>query len=345
MDAEPMETDPIATPSRGIATTTLRTALELSGATHRQPLGPIAEGLSSATFERVVLDGERFVVKRLSYDTDWVMRAVADVGVPRVVRMQTSGLLDSLPACLDTTLVDVAFDPATGMAELLMRDVSSAFLRDCDPFTAEQHAALLDGMAQLHAASTGMTDQLGLTQPAQRWQMLGPAFARREALRGPLTGVPGLLLPMWGRLAQNAPDLHRAVLMLAEDPAPLVTALAATPQSLVHGDWKGGNLGIAADGRIVLVDWAFPGVDAPCVDLGWYLAVNCDRLPESKEATIARYRAALERHGLATSGWWERQLPLALLGGAVQMAWSKCDQPDELDWWSARVAEAEALLP
>jgi hypothetical protein len=46
-----------------------------------------------------------------------------------------------------------------------------------------------------------------------------------------------------------------------------------------------------------------------------------------------------------TAGWWGYQLSLALLGCAVQMGWSKCDQPDELAWWSARVAEASALLP
>lgn len=326
-------------------TTTVQTVLDLSGATHREPLGPTAEGLSSATFERVVINGDRYVVKRLSYETDWVMRAVADVGVPRVVRMHTSGLFDSLPTCIDTTLVTVAHDPATGMAELLMRDVSDAFLRDSDPFSADQHAVFVDGMAQLHASTQGMVDELGLTPPAQRWQMLGPAFARQEALRGPLTGVPGVLLPMWSRLAQNAPDVYRTAVALAENPERLVRALAATPQCLVHGDWKGGNLGIAADGRIILVDWAFPGIDAPCADLGWYLAVNCDRLPEGKDATIERYRNALERHGLQTSAWWDRQLPLALLGAAVQLAWSKCDQAEELAWWSGRVAEGSALLP
>jgi Phosphotransferase enzyme family len=324
---------------------TLQTALDLSSADERLPLGPTAEGLSSATFERVVIDGVRYVVKRLSYETDWVMRAVEDSGVPRVVRMQTSGLFDRLPDCLDTTLVDVAFDPVTGMAELLMRDESDAFLRDSEPITPEQNALLLDAMAQLHASTRGMVDEVGLTTPAQRWQMLRPAFARNEELRGPLSGVPGLLQPMWDRLAQNAPDTHRVLHDLAENPAALVAALATTPQSLVHGDWKGGNLGIAADGRVVLVDWAFPGVDAPCADLGWYLAVNCDRLPERKEAVIDRYRDALERHGMRTAGWWERQLPLAMLGCAVQMAWSKCDQADELAWWSARVAEGTALLP
>lgn len=318
--------------------------LDLSRAVDRRALGPTAEGLSSATFERVVIDGAPYVIKRLSYETDWVMRAVVDVGVPRVVRMYASGLFAGLPGCIDTALVDVAYDPVTGMAELLMRDVSEAFLRDEDPISPYQHALLLDSMAQLHASTVGMVDQLGLTTPAQRWQILGPDFVARERVRGPLTGVPALLGPMWERLGQRAPDTHAIVLSLARDPTRLVAGLAETPRSLVHGDWKGGNLGIIDDGRIILVDWAFPGVDAPCVDLGWYVAVNCDRLPESKEATIDRYRSALERHGLATAGWWERQLSLALLGTAVQMAWSKCDQPDELGWWSARVAEGAALL-
>jgi thiamine kinase-like enzyme len=150
---------------------------------------------------------------------------------------------------------------------------------------------------------------------------------------------------MWERLAAADPATHAVLSTVVEGPRPLVQALSSTPRSLVHGDWKGGNLGIAADGRIILVDWAFPGIDAPCADLGWYLAVNCDRLPEGKDATIERYRNALERHGLQTSAWWDRQLPLALLGAAVQLAWSKCDQAEELAWWAGRVAEGSALLP
>jgi hypothetical protein len=322
----------------------MQTSLDLSRATHREPLGPTAEGLSSASFERVVLDGQAHVIKRLSYDSDWVMRAVQDTGVPRVIKMYAGGWFDRLPEVIDPALVDVAFDPATGMTELLMRDMSSAFLRDTDPITADQHETFLDAMAQQHAATLGMVDDMGLTPSRVRWTMLNPAFAEREAQHGPLTGVPALLQPMWKRLAQNAPEMHALLAALLDDPTPLVDALATTPQALVHGDWKGGNLGIADDGRVVLVDWAFPGIDAPCADLGWYLAVNCDRLSESKEAAIDRYRQALERHGLQTAGWWDTQLPLALLGTAMQMAWSKCDQPAELAWWSARVAEAAALL-
>ena len=320
-------------------------SLDLSRASDREALGPTAEGLSSASFERLTLDGDPYVVKRLSYDTDWVMRAVDDRGRPRVVRMFTSGMFARLPACIDTTLVAVAYDPTTGLTELLMRDVGALFLRDDEPITVAQHATLIDAMSQLHAATWDLTDDIGLTPPANRWRALSPAFARREAERGSLTGVPALIQPLWDRLAQADPATHRVLLGLAEDPTPLVAGLASTPRALVHGDFKGGNLGLHPDSRVVLVDWAFPGVDAPCADLAWYLAVNCDRIPEGKEATIARYRAALESHGIDTGGWWDRQLALSLLGGAVQMAWSKADQPEELAWWAARVHEASALLP
>ena len=328
-----------------LAVPAVPTSLDLRRASQRQLLGRTAEGLSSAAFERLAIDGRRYVVKRLSYDTDWVMRAVGDVGPPRVVRMHASGLFDRLPGCIDTTLVAVAYDPETGLTELLMRDVGETFLRDSDPITAGQHATVIDAMAQLHAASWGMTDDLGLTPPARRWSVLSPGFARREAERGQPSGVPAALGPMWDRLSLVDPGTHRVVRRLADDPAPLVTALAGTPRALVHGDFKGGNLGLYPDGRIALVDWAFPGVDAPCADLAWYLAVNCDRLPESKESTIVRYHAALQGHGVDTGGWWDRQLALSLLGGAVQMAWSKADQPEELAWWAARVREACALLP
>lgn len=323
---------------------TVPASLDLSRASHREALGPTPEGLSSASFERLTLGGDPYVVKRLSYDTDWVMRAVDDIGTPRVVRMFASGMFDQLPDRIDTTLVDVAHDPETGLTELLMRDVSDAFLRDSNPITGEQQALLIEAMAQLHAATWGMTDDVGLTPAASRWCALIPAFARREAKRGPLSGVPALLAPMWGRLAEVEPEMHGALHALVKDPTPLIRGLAGTPQALVHGDFKGGNLGIHPDGRVVLVDWAFPGVEAPCVDLAWYLAVNCDRLPESKELTIERYRTSLHGNGIDTSEWWDRQLALSLLGGAVQMAWAKADQPEELAWWAARVREARPLL-
>jgi hypothetical protein len=324
--------------------TSVAASLDLSRATHREPLGPTAEGLSSATFERLRLDGESYVVKRLGRESDWVMRAARDVDVPYVARLFQAGVFELLEPVIDTALVDIAYHPDTGETELLMHDRSDAFLRDENPITEEQHAVLLHAMATMHAATWGWQDEWGLIAPGARYQILSPSFARSEMARGPLTGVPSALLPMWARLAELAPELHAILEPLAEDPTPLVRALADSPHCLVHGDWKGGNLGLLDDGRVLLVDWAFPGIDVPLSDLGWYLAVNCDRLPDSKEGTIEHYRSALESQGVSTEGWWDRQLTLALLGSAVQMAWNKCEQADELAWWGQHVIAGATLL-
>lgn len=47
-------------------------------------------------------------------------------------------------------------------------------------------------------------------------------------------------------------------------------------------------------GRTVVLDWEQPGRGAPLSDLAWYLAINCRRLPQSKEASIAAHREALQ---------------------------------------------------
>ena len=82
-----------------------------------------------------------------------------------------------------------------------------------------------------------------------------------------------------------------------------------------------------------------------CSDLAWYLAINCRRLPQSKEASIAAYREALElrhRHG----PWWDRQLALCLLGALVLFGWEKAlgGYDEELAWWETKSLAAAALL-
>ena len=93
------------------------------------------------------------------------------------------------------------------------------------------------------------------------------------------------------------------------------------------------------DGRTVLIDWAYVGEGPACHELGWYLALNRAKLPTSKERTIEAFRRGLERHGVDTTGWWQQQLDLALLGTVVQFGWEKAlGDEDELAWWCA-VAE------
>jgi hypothetical protein len=73
------------------------------------------------------------------------------------------------------------------------------------------------------------------------------------------------------------------------------------------------------------------------------VALNQARMPESKEATFDRFRASLERHGIDTAGWFERQLDLCLIGIIVTFGWEKAlGDEAELRWWEKRVGEALA---
>jgi thiamine kinase-like enzyme len=131
---------------------------------------------------------------------------------------------------------------------------------------------------------------------------------------------------------------------LPRTPWPLVSAFEGTPTTLSQGDWKCGNLGSHPDGRTILLDWALPGATPFCYDIAYYLAINSRRFTEPKEAVIEAYRQELESRGIATSGWFERQVELALLGAFVQLGWDKVEEPDEPGWWVERVLPTARTL-
>ena len=316
----------------------------LADATSREPM-KTADSLSSASFERVVIDGQPYVVKHLSTAADWIMRATGDVAC-RPLWVWRTGLLDTLPDCLDPLIVDVAHDSQTGVTTLLMPDVEGYLVPEgAAVLPLAQHHRFLDHMGALHAAFWNWDGPAALTPMANRYTALVPLTGAVERDLGHPGGVPSMLESAWQRLAAVSPEMGSGALAIAANPGVLVDALDETPTTLIHGDWKAGNLGSHPDGRTILLDWQWPGRAAGCVDLGWYLAVNCDRLPESKEASIAGYRDALVRHGVDVGDWFDRQLDLALLGAFVQMGWSKTDDPAELGWWVDRaLPTARALL-
>jgi hypothetical protein len=309
----------------------------------REPLDKNVDSLSGSPFERIGIAGVSYVLKHLGRDIDWVMRAFADGldgAPPRVIVMWRDGLLDVLPDVLDHALVGTSFDPATWRGAILMRDIGPTLVRSGkDRIDLHQHRRFLDHMAGLHASFWGFVDIPGLAPAGVGYAALTPATGVREAAAGYDDAVPRAIPAGWSRLHQVAVQAHDLALALAADPTPLVRALDQTPSTLVHGDWKYGNLGSHPDGRTVLLDWAWPGRNGACTDLAWYLAVNCDRLPESKEDATAAYRACLERRGVDTGPWWDRQLELALLGAFVQLGWSKTHDETELSWWTSRVVD------
>jgi hypothetical protein len=287
-----------------------------------------------------VIDGVRHVVKYVGADIDWIMRALGDGlggAPPWALVMWRSGLLDALPDCIDHAVVGMAWDRAANRVAVLMRDVSDTFVPPGAVIPLDRHHRFLDHMAGMHAAFWDFTDRYGLMPAANRYTGLTPAMSAREAAAGHEDAVPRAVPGGWDALRAAAPAAYELALGLATDPTPLVEALDETPATLIHGDWKAGNLGSHPDGTTVLVDWGWPGRGGPCVDLGWYLAVNCDVLPESKEDATAHLRTCLERQGVRTGGWWRRQLDLALVGAFVQLGWSKTHDPVELAWWVERV--------
>ncbi len=299
---------------------------------------------SGARFERVVIDGERFVLKYQDPRDDWLLRAAGDPG-RSYVRLWESGILGRLPTVLDHAVVAAAHDGAVGM--ILLRDVGDALLQPDVPFTPDQHARFLDHMAALHAAFWGWRDDVGLTPLERRYLLLSPQVAAAEAAAGSEAAVPQFMAEGWRRLPDVSPAMADVVLPLLVDPGPLVAALACLPHTLVHGDWKAANLGSHPDGRTVLLDFGeAPGEASPLADLSWYLALNAALLPESKDDVLESYRGALEGHGVATADWWDDAAALELLGCMLQFGWEKAlgGPGDELSWWEDRVQRGARCL-
>lgn len=316
----------------------------LAAATEREPLVH-NDGKSFVPMERVVIGGESYVTKSISPRFDWISRATGDY-VARVLTCWRLGILDALPECIDHTVVAVAYEAETNTTTLLMRDVGEWLVPEgAEPVSVEQHHGFLDHMASLHATFWETAQALpDLTPMSVRYSALSPMTSEIEAAIGSDAGVPSILGTAWRELDDAAPDAARVARALAADPWPLVTELARTPATFIHADWKMGNLGTHPDGRTILIDWQWPGTAPPCNDLTWYLAINADRMPESKESSIATYRDSLERHGVSTDGWFDRQIELSLLGAFVQLGWNKVHDAEELAWWSERALAAVRLL-
>jgi hypothetical protein len=298
-------------------------------------------GVSGAQLFRLQLDGEPHVLKYLDWDRDWTLRAS---GIPEgaVSRLWTEGVLDRLPACFNQPIVAVIPGPPTAV---LMRDVRRWLVPNAHaPVPLEQHVRFLDHMAEMHVAFWNGGPEIDAVSAATRFAELGPAMGVREGRSG--ARVPALVGEGWPRLAELAPQAAEIVVPLADDPTPLVDALATTPQTFVHGNLRFENLGTDDAGRTVVIDWELPGRGAPLSDLAWYLAMNYRRLPHTKEETITAYGDALERRGIDTRPWWDRQLALSLLGGMVWFGWWKAleRRSEERDWWVRAALEGAQYL-
>ncbi|MPY80173.1 MAG: phosphotransferase [Actinophytocola sp.] len=116
---------------------------------------------------------------------------------------------------------------------------------------------------------------------------------------------------------EPSPALELAMRWLAEHrPAPV-------PQSLVHGDFRNGNLLIGQDGVRAVLDWELAHIGDPREDLGWMCA------------KVWRFGAKP-----AVGGFGERE---ELFDGYAQVAGQRPD-PAAVHWWEVFAAVHWAVI-
>lgn len=294
-------------------------------------------GFSGATLTRLMRgDGSLFVLKRMSIERDWIMRATDDVAC-REAAFADAG----------AELGDAARTPATGAARdgggyvLLMRDISAELL-PAGAISTTQLDAVIAGMAALHARPAPA--RMPWCDLTRRLTLLTPAGALvAEAYGAP---VARDISEGWRLFDAHATKTARTLVRgLFDDPSPLVRALSRMPAAFLHGDLKFDNIGLDGSGRLWLIDWALMLIAPPPVELGWFLAINSRRLPTSLDEAMRRYAdaAAIPSHLRA------RHDGLTVLCGLLLRGWRKAldaaaGDGDELRWWCERVKAAAEVL-
>ena len=272
----------------------------LDAATDVEPL--TTAGVSGARLERIHVDGTPLVVKRLDPAADWTMRALGDLSC-YTVELWERGILDRLPACIAQPVVAAGPDPTrppgSRRVALVMEDISAWLLADEDaadlrgaeravPHSHGRAAGVLLGRrprARRHSSHAPLPDALAVDRDRRGGAGLG---ARRTTADRPGLGAPRRGRTPRGRGRGPAGVGPGSVGGGAGDDAADVPARrleAVQPRRRRRGPHHPARLGDA-------------GAGTRDRRVAWYLAINCRRLPVSKDACIAIYRNALE-----SSGW------------------------------------------
>jgi hypothetical protein len=287
-------------------------------------LGAVAEeplrhdGWSGAQLTRLTRsDGARFVLKRDSLARDWIARVTGDVPDLREAR-----LVEAAPALPDPIRL-----PHLGVARdgddvaLLMPDLTGILIPWEQPIDVGTLDRVLDALAALHRDPWHRQLETGFpwTDRARRLLLL----TRGAATAYDAEGLPfgARFLAGWDAFDRLArPPTRDLVRGLSDDPAPLFQALDRLPSSGLHGDLKLGNVGLAPDGGVPVIDWQMTMVAPVAVELGWFLVANVSGLPLPPDEVLERYRVAA---GLPDDETWSAQGDLAIVVGLLLRGWRK----------------------
>jgi hypothetical protein len=296
-------------------------------------------GYSGSALSRLVrADGAAFVLKRMSIERDWIMRATDDEECREAAFAEVAhGLRGGV------RVPDVRAARDGDEFALLMDDITARMLPE-GRVTATQLDTIITRMAELHA--TAAPDGVPWCDQRKRLLLLTPGIAAIAQAYG--APVARDLIEGWRQFERHASPGARAVIgRLTDEPAPLLGALGTLPAAFLHGDLKFDNIGLDGEGRMWLIDWAMTLVAPPAVELGWFLAINSRRLPQGVglDAVLGRYADTAGIRGELRA----RQDALAVTCGLLLRGWRKGldaeeGEAEELRWWCERVEAAARYL-
>jgi len=321
------------------------------------------DGWSGATMTRLRSDGgdRGFILKRDSLGRDWIARATADGPVLREAWFAAQG--PALPRPVRAPCLGAGLDGDE--VGILMPDLTGILFDWNATLSLAQLDRVLLAMATLHSHPWAEAFDEGAdhwTPWRERLTLIcRPSLERPGPARDAVADriIPGW--DAWDRLA--SPAARELIAALAADPGLLLDALSSEPRTILHGDLKLANVGLAADGAVEIVDWQMVMAAPVAVELGWFLVSNVNALPLPANVIIERYFWALDLVGTDERGKTgsranvvtdrARQVDLAILIGLLLRGWRKgadaeadvtlasgVRAADDLAWWCDRAVEA-----
>lgn len=316
--------------------------LDLTSSIARRPLLGAAEAVSGATLESVELrDGQKLVVKHLPVDGDFMTHVTH--GATRLRSLWSSGSLQRIGAVVDHTILDLR--TIDGREVVIMRDATSDLVPAGAHVPRDTSRRLLAGLARLHDSlgDVPVDDSCPLEA---RYAMASPDFHATYTGPGPHPAADTIVRG-WRLFEEHVDrDVADAVAAVHRAPDKLADRLRRFPATLLHGDPKLANLGLAA-GRLVAIDWGeLTGSGPREVDVAWYAQKGSAQIGCTPDEVFADYDAA------SRTPLDPQALDLACVGALAQMGFrlaAAAHPPgsdpaqgarEELAWWTARVRAA-----
>lgn len=328
------------------------------------PEAPLTtDGWSGSRFSWIRRGTDRFVLKRSSPATDWIVRATSDATIREAVVAATPDefpLLGRIGAP-GLPYLGAAWDGDA--AAILMPDLSNELIAWERPghrsaLSIGDIDRVLDAIARLHAQRWWITPdraEIPWCPLAERLLLLAPPAARRYRDEGNPVGKR--FLDGWALFDRHAsPAARELIADLSADPGPLLAALGRLPPVGLHGDLKLANVALHGPSDVLLIDWQMTCHAPVAVELGWLLVSNVELLPEPPEPILERYRRSVRSTDVdRVVGDWDAQVDLALIVGLLLRGWRKgldadaratlasgTPARDDLAWWSAMAPQAAA---